>query len=111
MVEGERKRRYNKWCKQSYVASGAGNAVSFQPERRPAIAAIVPNKPTQVSLKSPEGCDLCINKKSQKEKKLAVVLLWHTHQWSVKGRYPKLTQNSFKIAALRSSNSSHILLV
>lgn len=34
-------------------ASGA--AVAFHPERRPAVAAMVPNSPTQASLKSPVG--------------------------------------------------------
>lgn len=72
-----------------YADSIGGAAVRFHPDRKPAPAAIVPKRPTQASLKSPVERD----------------------QWSVKGRYPKLTQNSFKIASLRSSRSSHSLLV
>lgn len=40
-------------------SGGPGGAdVAFQPDRRPAVAAIVPKRPTQASLNSPRGCDL-----------------------------------------------------
>lgn len=51
-----RKMKANVKC-NSHEASG-GRAVRFQPDRKPAVAAIVPNNPTHASLKSPVARDL-----------------------------------------------------